>query len=94
MEIKYEICLADNGVILSNCTEGTMNVYRCDEITDDDVSQVLGNEIMSYCVSDDMEDEVHDVLDKLHIDNAYCSGYRISVNISPVITNDGVDGEK
>lgn len=93
MEKIYEIRLADNGMIVSVPSDGTLDVYEYGKsdgvyMANDysKASNALGRDIIDECLlSEEVNGEVSDMTDKLsNVDGLYCSGYRIKVSIDPI----------
>lgn len=93
MEKIYEIRLADNGMIVSVPSDGTLDVYEygksdgvCMANDHSKASNALGSDIMNECLlGEEVNSEVGDMLDKLSdVEGVYCSGYRIKVSIDPI----------
>lgn len=93
MEKIYEIRLADNGMIMSIPSDGSLDVYEYGKSNDvcmpndySKLSKALGSDIMNECLlGEEMNGEVGDMMDKLSdVDGLYCSGYRIKVCLEPL----------
>lgn len=93
MEKIYEIRLADNGMIMSVPSDGSLDVYEYGKsdgvyMSNDysKVSNALGRDIIDECLlGEEVNSEVGDMMDKLSdVDGLYCSGYRIKVCLEPI----------
>lgn len=93
MEKIYEIRLADNGMIMSIPSDGSLDVYEYEKSDNEcmsndysKLSKALGSDIIDECLlGEEVNSEVGDMLDKLSdVEGVYCSGYRIKVSIDPI----------